>query len=443
MIVLHRSCSRLDPLFSMTHTCTDKNTLVNFLAIMIQRIRSIYRDYPSQFWLMFIGMLISTVGSSMIWPYLMIYVSESLEAPLTLAASLMTLNSASGLVASFLVGPIIDRFGRKWVMVMSLLVNGLTYVFLSAASGLPSFALLMAVSGAANPLYRMSGDAMVADLIPPERRPDAYAILRMSNNIGVALGPAIGGFLAATSYALAFYMAAIGMCAYGLLLAFFAVETLPKLVSTDASLEMRSEPLGGYLTILRDRPFITFAFAYTLVIICASLVWVVLPVYAKENFGIPENIYGFIPTTNALMVVTLQVAVTQITKRFSTLPVLSVGAAIYMVAVGGMTLGSGFWGFWIFMVVMTIGELILVPTASTYAANLAPADKRGRYMSIFGLSWRIAIGTGPILGGVLNDNIGPKAIWIGGGLIGLLSVMTFLIMMRRSKIREVELSEPG
>jgi len=227
------------------------------------------------------------------------------------------------------------------------------------------------------------------------------------------------------------------------LLAFFAVETLPKLVSTDASQEMRSEPLGGYLTILRDRPFITFAFAYTLVIICASLVWVVLPVYAKENFGIPENIYGFIPTTNALMVVTLQVAVTQITKRFSTLPVLSVGAAIYMVAVGGMTLGSGFWGFWIFMVVMTIGELILVPTASTYAANLAPADKRGRYMSIFGLSWRIAIGTGPILGGVLNDNIGPKAIWIGGGLIGLLSVMTFLIMMRRSKIREVELSELG
>jgi MFS family permease len=408
---------------------------------MIQRIHSIYRDYPGQFWLMFVGMLISTVGSSMIWPYLMIYVSESLEAPLTLAASLMTLNSASGLAASFLVGPIIDRFGRKWVMVISLLVNGLAYIFLSTASGLSSFAVLMAVSGAANPLYRMSGDAMVADLIPPEKRPDAYALLRMSNNIGVALGPAIGGFLAATSYALAFYLAAVGMGAYGLLLALFAVETLPKLEVKESGFGGKGEKFGGYLTILRDKPFITFALAYTLVIICASLVWVVLPVYAKENFGIPENIYGFIPTTNALMVVTLQVAVTQITKRFSTLPVLTVGAAFYCVAVGGMTFGSGFWGFWIFMVVMTIGELILVPTASTYAANLAPPDKRGRYMSIFGLSWRIAIGTGPILGGVLNDNIGPKAIWVGGGLIGLLSVITFLVMIRRAKTFDVKLRE--
>ena len=404
---------------------------------MIHRIRSAYHNYPKQFWLMFFGMLISTVGGSMIWPYLMIYVSETLDAPLTVAASLMTLNSVSGLIASFLVGPVIDRFGRKWVMVISLLTNGITYLFLSNASEFPAFAVLMALSGIVNPLYRMSGDAMVADLIPPEDRPDAYALLRMSNNIGVAIGPAMGGFLAATSYSLAFYIAAMGMVFYGLLLAFFAEETLPKFDLEQGSEGRAKERFGGYLTILRDRPFVTFVFGYTLVIICASLVWLVLPVYAKENYGIPENIYGFIPTTNALMVVTLQVAITQITKCFSTLPVLTVGAAFYMLAVGGMSLGAGFWGFWIFMVVMTIGELILVPTASTYAANLAPPDKRGRYMSIFGLSWRIAIGVGPILGGVLNDNLGPKAIWYGGFLIGLFSVITFLVMNGGRKAREI------
>jgi MFS family permease len=110
-----------------------------------------------------------------------------------------------------------------------------------------------------------------------------------------------------------------------------------------------------------------------------------------------------------------------------------------MIAVGGMSFGEGFWGFWIFMVVMTIGELILVPTASTYAANLAPPDMRGRYMSIFGLSWRIAIGTGPILGGILNDNFGPKSIWYGGALIGLMSVVTFIRM--NGKKQEQDLQE--
>lgn len=398
---------------------------------MIHRMRTTYEAYPGQFWLMFIGMLISTVGASMIWPYLMIYVSESLDAPLTLSASLMTINSAMGLVASFIVGPIIDRFGRKWVMVLSLLVNGLGYVFLSNASGFPAFAIIMAVSGAANPLYRMSGDAMVADLIQPEERPDAYALLRMSNNVGVALGPAIGGFLAATSYDLAFYMAAMGMSVYGLLLAFYARETLPRKSSASDPSATSHEKWGGYLIILRDKPFIGFVIAYTLTIICASLVWVVLPVYAKENYGVPENQFGFIPTTNAVLVVAFQVAVTRVTKRFPTLPVLSLGAVFYMLAVAGMGFGSGFWGFWIFMVVMTIGELILVPTASTYAANLAPVDKRGRYMSIFGLAWRIALGTGPILGGVLNDSLGPKAIWFGGGLIGLLSALMFLSLRRK------------
>jgi MFS family permease len=413
---------------------------------MIKRLRSTYQKYPSQFWLMFFGMLISTIGGSMIWPYLMIYVSETLAAPMTVAASLMTLNSAFGLVASFLVGPVIDRFGRKWVMVISLLLNGITYLFMSGASEIDAFVVLMALSGMANPLYRMSGDAMVADLIPPQKRPDAYALLRMSNNVGVALGPAIGGFLAATSYSLAFYMAALGMACYGLLLAFFAQETLPERGQRKEQDKSSEERFGGYLKIFQDRSFITFVFGYTLVIICASLIWVVLPVYAKENYGIPENIYGFIPTTNAVMVVTLQVAVTQITKRFNTLPVLTVGAAFYMLAVGGISLGSGFWGFWFFMVVMTIGELILVPTASTYAANLAPMDMRGRYMSIFGLSWRIAIGTGPILGGILNDNLGPKAIWYGGVVIGLLSVVTFLVINDRARLRglkEVEVPLAG
>jgi MFS family permease len=404
---------------------------------MISRLRSLYQNYPKQFWLMFIGMLISTVGGSMIWPYLMIYVSETLAAPMTLAASLMTLNSAFGLVASFLVGPVIDRFGRKWVMVISLLGNGITYLFFSGASELPAFIVLMALSGIANPLYRMSGDAMVADLIQPDKRVDAYALLRMSNNVGVALGPAIGGFLAATSYTLAFYFAAVGMAIYGLLLAFFAKETLPDRSEGEAQVNPSDERFGGYLKIVRDRSFMTLALGYTLVIICASLIWVVLPVYAKENYGIPENIYGFIPTTNALMVVTLQVLVTQITKRFPTIPILTVGATFYMIAVGGMSFGEGFWGFWIFMVVMTIGELILVPTASTFAANLAPADMRGRYMSIFGLSWRIAIGTGPILGGILNDNLGPKAIWYGGVLIGLMSVITFIRMNGRKKEQDL------
>ncbi|MGB2911606.1 MAG: MFS transporter [Anaerolineales bacterium] len=409
---------------------------------MIARLQTTYHSYHPQFWLMFVGMLISTIGASMIWPFLMIYVSENLEAPMTVAAGLMTLNSAAGLVASFLAGPFIDRLGRKWIMVGSLVLNALAYVLLSGASDLSSFAFLMILSGAVNPIYRIGGDAMVADLVPPEKRADSYALLRLSNNLGVAIGPAVGGFLASSSYATAFYFAAIGMILYSLLMAFFGVETLPKAEAMKAKATAVSEKMGGYLPILSDRRFIFFVITYTLVATCAALIWVILPVYAKTNYHLQEKLYGLIATTNAVMVVALQVSVTKVTKRYATLPVLAVGGAFYTVALGSVAFGQGFWGFWTSMVIMTMGELILVPTANTYAANLAPPDKRGRYMSIFGLSWRVAIGIGPIFGGMLNDNIGPASIWFGGAVLGALSVVFFLLQERTARKNRTDEPDP-
>ena len=146
-------------------------------------------DFPRQFWLMFLGMLISTIGSSMIWPFLMIYVSERLGLPLTFTAMLLTLNSIMGLISSFIAGPIIDRLGRKWVMVGSLLLNGVGFLLIVQAHSLLAFALIMGLQGAVNPLFRVGGDAMMADLIPAAERADAYSLMRLSNNVGVAIGP--------------------------------------------------------------------------------------------------------------------------------------------------------------------------------------------------------------------------------------------------------------
>jgi MFS family permease len=108
--------------------------------------------------------------------------------------------------------------------------------------------------------------------------------------------------------------------------------------------------------------------------------WILLPVYAKTNFGIPEAQYGWIPTTNALMCVFVQYFVTYVTRQYETLPVVGAGMVIYALGVGSVVLMSSFWGLWLSMVILTFGELTLVPTASKYVADIAPADLRGRYM---------------------------------------------------------------
>ncbi len=402
--------------------------------MQITTIKKTFESYPRQFWLMLAGMLISSAGASMIWPFLYIYISERLALPLAVIASLASLNAVVGLAASLIGGPITDRLGRKWIMVFSLIVNGVVYVFLSRADSFAAFALLLSLSGAFNPLYRIGGDAMLADLISPEKRPDAYALARLSNNLGIAIGPAVGGFITTHSYATAFYMAAIGLGSYGLLMAFFAAETMPKRAAAGGdgspATTAPGERFAGYGRIWRDQSFLSFVGAFTLTQMCSTLMWLMMGVYAKTNFGVPEYQYGWVATTNAAMVVTLQMLVTTFTRRFPPLWLLGTGTLLYALANGSVALASGFWGFWISMVIMTCGELILMPTASTHVANLAPADMRGRYMSLFGLSWPVAAGIAPVMGGILSDRFGPPTIWYGGLSIGLVATLVFVVLAK-------------
>ena len=397
---------------------------------MLARLRSTYEDFHPQFWLMVVGLFISSMGSSMIWPFLMIYVSEKLGLSLSTVATLVSINAATGLVASFVAGTVADRLGRKLVMVTSLMVNGLVYLFMSQAHTYAGFAVLMMLSGASNPLYQVGADAMLADLVVPEKRTSAYAILRMVNNAGIAFGPAIGGFAASVSYAYAFAGAAAGMLVYGLLLLFRARETLDK---THQPVEAAAEERwGGYGRVLRDRPYVTFALLIGFGLIAPSLLWNLLAVYTKQNFGLSESLFGWLPTTNALMCVFVQYFVTMVTRRHKPLPVIAVGMLVYALGVGSVALMGSFWGFWSSMVFMSFGELILVPTVSKYIADLAPADARGRYMSVYWFAWGIARAVAPMLGGWLNDNISPHSIWYAGLTVGMISTLGLLAMARRS-----------
>lgn len=394
---------------------------------------SVIEEYPRQFWLLFWGMLLSTIGASMIWPFLTIYASERLELPLTQTASLVTINSASSLIMTFVAGQITDRAGRKKVMVISLITNAILYFFLSSANTYVQFATLMALLGASNPLYRVGANAMLADLIPPEKRADGYAIIRLSDNAGVAIGPSIGGFIAAASQFFAFYIAASGLFLYGLVLLFFAVETLPQ-HTKDIQISVFDQ--GSYKSVFKDISFISFVANSTLGLLANSLMWVLLPVYATQVLNIPKQMYGFLPTTNAFMIVLFQVMITRWTKRYRPLRMTALGMLFYAIGVGSVALGSNFWGLWISMIIITIGEMIIVPTGSAYVANISPEHMRGRYMGIYSLTWSLSIGIGPLLGGILSDNYGPSATWIGGLVIGLTSMSLFFVIERIFTNRE-------
>jgi MFS family permease len=405
---------------------------------MLTRFRSATAGYPRQFWVIFWGVLINSAGGGLWWPFLTIYMRERLAVPLTTVTLLFTLNSIAMLGAMSVAGPAVDRFGRRFAMILGLVSGGSILLAMSTAGTLPVWALLMVLQGFFSPFYRVGSDAMVADMIEPDRRPAAYALLRMINNLGIAIGPAIGGFVTGVSYSLAFYLAAAANLLFVTLIALFVRETLPGRTATVRGSGSTGEPQAaapkrdaGYGPVLRDRPFVALCGVFVLATIPASIMMMLLAVYAKENFGVPERQYGFIMATNAAMVVLFQYAVTRRSQKYPPLRVLALGSLFYAAGAGSVALGAGFWGFWLSMVILTVGELLIAPTGTAVAANLAPPDMRGRYMGLYGLTWGVSFGIGPVIGGYINDNIAPRAIWIFAFAVGLAATAGFLLLRRR------------
>jgi MFS family permease len=399
---------------------------------MLTRLRNTFNTFPRQFWLVAFGVLLSSSGSSLIWPFQLIYISEKLNAPLATAATLISISSFIGMLVSFLGGSIADRFGRKPIMVLAQAAHASAYLLMSRANGYLSFLLPVAIMGAAMPFYAIGSDSMMADMVPPERRTTAYSILRMTNNAGIAIGPAIGGFIVTKSYALAFYGAAVAMFTYSLILLIFARETL-KHNNTGPKPETLLQNIGGYRRVFKDGHFMTFVAAVTFGMIAPLMTWTLLAVYTKTNYGLSEARYAWLPVTNALMCVFVQYFVTMVTRRHRPTSMIAAGMLVYALGVGSVALMSNFIGFWVSMVILTFGELILIPTGTAYAANRAPDDLRGRYMSIYWLTWGLARAAAPLIGGFLNDAIAPKAIWYGGLVFGLTSTLVLFYLARRPR----------
>lgn len=411
---------------------------------MQTRLRQLYATFDRQFWVLMIGTLINSTGFSFVFPFLSIYLTERLGLTLTMVGGLIALNAATGLIAQTVGGSLADRLGRKVVMVISILGSSVVIACWGFTSSLPVIAGLILLNGLINPLFQPASQAMIADLVGPVRRAEAFSLMRVAHNLGVVIGPSLGGFVATRSYQALFLIAAAAGLTYFIILVWFTRETRPGGTSQQiASQQSANQPGanrqsaignqesdGGYRQVLQDRALLAFCGAMVLIVIVYSQTWTIFPVYLKSQYGIPENQYGLLTALNAAMVVTMQFAVTRITSRFPRAEMMALGAFLYAIGVGTIGWSDSYWRFALNIVILTLGEMVLIPTGAAFVANLAPLHLRGRYMAIQGLATGIGFGAGPLLGGTLADRLGPARAWPVLLVLGLVSTAGFLGLRR-------------
>lgn len=409
---------------------------------MIERVRSTILEYPRQFWVLFVSELINSAGAGLVFPFLSLYLSRHLNFSMTDVGMFFGLYAVISTFSQLAGGSLVDRIGRKPVMLFSMFGNavavlgfGLGGPLMSApgALRLGVIAVIITALGLTGAAFGPAVNAMVADLVESQKRSQAYGLLRVVQNLGIAIGPAVGGLIAThSSYLLLFAISAVASAIYGVMIALYIRETLPKrALGAQTAVQPKGAGMGD---VLRDRVFMLFTLLSMAVLLSYSQMTTTLPVYLNRGFAVSEQWFGLMMSLNAGMVVLFQFSVTRITSRYGRSVMMALGAVFYALGFG-LFAGGSLWTligalpfFFLAQAVLTTGEMIIVPVSQAFAADIAPQDMRGRYMGVFGLAYTAGYGLGPMLGGLVMDQLGGQYIWYAAFASCMLLGLGFLAM---------------
>lgn len=378
----------------------------------------------------------------MVMPFLSIYLNEELGVPMTLVGLVLLISAVVGSVGQLIGGELADIVGRKKIMALSmasrcLIFLGLAYVIAGGAD-LVIIAAMIAVSSLAGSLFEPASNALIADVVAPKKRLEAYGLLRVGGNLGWALGPLLGGVLAMISYPFLFLISALATGTVSVIVALYVQE------STTAGTRRDRFSLRDLAHIRKDRRFMAFSFISVFLFIMFGQMASTFAVFSTAEVGISKAEIGYLYALNGVMVVALQFPVARMINRHRMTRVIAMGGFLYAMGYGivglAPTIGNqipsllspGFTFLAMSMFITTMGEIVVSPSSMTLVAKMSPDRERGRYQGIYGLVGNFGFSAGPFFGGVLYDAFigSPIILWAGIGSFGMMAALGFLALSR-------------
>ncbi|NTU75366.1 MAG: MFS transporter [Anaerolineaceae bacterium] len=409
---------------------------------MFAKIRKTYYEFPSKFWVLVGSIFIDVIGGTLIWPFFALYLTSKFHIGMTEAGLLIGLFSICGLAGSMVGGALTDKFGRKKMMLFGLVFSALSMLAFGFANSLSLMYFLCVFVGLLSNVAGPAHSAMVADLLPEEKRQEGYSIMRVAVNLSWIIGPTIGGVIATRSYLALFIADAVISCITAFIVFKLIPETKPKAADNVAK-EPFIKTLAGYKVVARDFPYVGFLVVSMIMLVVYQQLYNTLSVFMRDVNGFEPGAYGLLLSLNAGIVVILQFPISRWTKRFAPLLMMALGSLLYMIAFPMFGLFKVYGLFIVAMVIITMGEMIVVPVGQMLAARFAPADMRGRYMACYGLAWQLPSSIGPVAAGLIIDHYNPVWVWYLGGILCAVAVLGFvgLNSLQRARIGAAAVEE--
>ena len=369
--------------------------------------------------------LVGSIAGSSAYPFMGIWAIKHLGAPQSHLAFTYLFGAVLSGVMGYVAGHWSDRVGRRplilagWgfqAVVPLLLIGVGQHVF----AGLALLALLPvfgSVGGAAD-------QAMVADLVAPERHEAAYASVRVASNLGVTIGPPLGGLLLIGGNWNHLWLGTLALSAAGFAI---ALRYIPR---GGAYAPAGPPERGSFGVIMRDSPFLLFMIASVFATMTYIATETLLPISLTTTHNLAPAAWGLLMILNPLAVTVFQLRLTRWTAPIPAS--LKLGVAMPMMGVPFLLLNvnDSIPVIAVVIVLFVIGEMLWVPTSQAVVAALAPADIRGAYMGVFGGTWSVGWALTPFLGLQVRSAYGDATMWMCVAAVGVLAGITGLATAR-------------
>ncbi len=355
----------------------------------------------------------------MVLPFLVLYLTQREGFLASEAGFTLTLYGLGSLITAPFAGKLCDRVGPQRIMRASLFLSGAMLLAFPAVHGKTAIQAATFALAVLNESFRPASMAMLTNLAPLEMRRATFALHRLAVNLGMSVGPAAGGFLALVSFPALFYVDGATSILAGLVLA--AAGSSRRQEQPHPAAPRADGRLIAHMHVFTDLRLIWFLAAMIPVLIVFFQHQAAMPLFLVRDAGLPLSSYGLLFTINTGLIILLEVPLNLAMAGWRHQRALALGALLTSAGFGAMALTSSVYGVAATVVVWTFGEMMLLPGSSAYAAEIAPANRRGEYMGLYVMSFSMAFTVGPWLGAEVYERFGGTVLWSAAFLCGCLS----------------------
>jgi MFS family permease len=402
------------------------------------------------------GDLVASFGFSLFFPFLTIYLVQVLGASAAQAGLVVAAYSLCSIASGIVGGWLADRIGRRPVLIGSISCTTLLVISMAFAVEAWQVGLVMLLLGCIDPAFLPAARAAVADAVEEDRRPRAFALLAVANAVGWIAGPVIGAGLSTLGYPLLFGVSGLLIGTYVVIAGRWLPETRPAGTRAGtppiADLPVGAGAVGVPVAIAgavragspdirgrADRPRLRIfaAFLPLLAVIQAvTFLWVTtLPIYAAGPLGLATPMWGLLFGLNGLLIVVFQMRVSRACEKRSKPRLIAVSLGLYMAGLAVVTpLSSSIAapGLAVTIILVTFGEIVLMPIVPAFVSDLAPANRRGAFQGVALAAGGLGSGLGPPIAGVILDAGQGAVLWLGCAAVLGVVVLALLGLAREA-----------